>query len=112
MIKVDKCSEYGKDAELTGVDREHQEISMLALHLLQSALVLINTRLVDRVLDDPAWARRLTAADQRGLTPLFWSNVALHGRFELDMNSRLDYDLGPPPPEPEGAPPGPGIAVA
>jgi TnpA family transposase len=102
---------YGKDAELTGADREHQEISMLALHLLQSALVLINTRLVDRVLDDPAWARRLTAADRRGLTPLFWSNVALHGRFELDMNTRLDYDLGPPP-EPNGAPPEPGIAVA
>jgi TnpA family transposase len=32
---------YGKDAELTGADREHQEISMLALHLLQSALVLV-----------------------------------------------------------------------
>lgn len=27
---------YGKDGELTGSDREHQEVSMLALHLLQS----------------------------------------------------------------------------
>lgn len=33
---------YGKDSELTGPDRESQEISMLALHLLQSALVHIN----------------------------------------------------------------------
>ncbi|HEY6423500.1 MAG TPA: Tn3 family transposase, partial [Pseudonocardiaceae bacterium] len=47
---------YGKDAELTGADREDQESSMLALHLLQAALVLVNTRLVDRVLEEPAWA--------------------------------------------------------
>jgi hypothetical protein len=25
---------------------------------------------------------------------LFWSNVALHGTFELDLNKRLDYDRG------------------
>src|SRR6266496_820601 len=47
---------YGKDGDLTGPDREHQEVSMLALHLLQSALVHINTILLERVLEDPAWA--------------------------------------------------------
>lgn len=31
---------YGKNSELTGDDREDQEISMLAMHLLQSSLVL------------------------------------------------------------------------
>src|SRR5439155_24341399 len=77
---------YGRDAELPGPDREHQEISMLAPHLLQSALVLVNTRMVDRVLAAPEWAERLT--DLRGLTPLFWSNVALHGTFELDLDKR------------------------
>ncbi|MFD0920741.1 hypothetical protein [Saccharopolyspora rosea] len=30
---------YGKDDDLTDPDREHAEVSMLALHLLQSALV-------------------------------------------------------------------------
>jgi hypothetical protein len=85
---------YGREAELPGPDREHQEISMLALHLLQSALVLVNTRMVDRVLTEPAWAERLTEPDLRGLTPLFWSNVALHGTFELDLDKRLDYDRG------------------
>ncbi|GAA0812165.1 hypothetical protein Sya03_57550 [Spirilliplanes yamanashiensis] len=54
---------------------------MLTLHLLQSALVLVNTRLVDLVLDDPQWPSRLTAYDVHGLSPLFWSNVALHGTF-------------------------------
>lgn len=87
---------YGREAELPGADREAQEISMLTLHLLQSALVLVNTRLVDRVLSEPDWAARLTEHDLRALTPLFWSNVALHGTFQLDLNTRLDYDSGPP----------------
>ena len=46
---------YGKDSALTGTDREHAEVSMLALHLLQSALVYVNTLLLQNVLDDPAW---------------------------------------------------------
>ena len=45
---------YGKNSDLTGPDREEQEISMLALHLLQSALVHINTLLVERILSEPA----------------------------------------------------------
>ena len=90
---------YGKDAELTGADREHQEIFMLALHLLQSALVLVNTRLLDRVLDEPDWAERRPTPTGASLTPLFWSNVAMHGTFELDMIERLDYERGPRPAE-------------
>jgi hypothetical protein len=77
---------YRKDGDLIGPDREHQKVSMLALHLLQSALVHINTLLLQRVLDDPAWAEQLTDADRRGLTPLFWSNVnplrTVHPRHE------------------------------
>jgi TnpA family transposase len=87
---------YGREAELPGSDREHQETSMLALHLLlQSALVLVNTRMVDRVFDEPEWAGRLTEHDLRGLTPLFWTNVAAHGTFELDLDKHLDFDRGP-----------------
>ncbi|MGB7981131.1 MAG: transposase [Candidatus Nanopelagicales bacterium] len=86
---------YGREAELPGSDREHQETSMLALHLLQSALVSVNTRMVDRVLDEPDWAARLTEHDLRGPTPLFWTNIALHGTFELDLNTHLDYDREP-----------------
>ncbi|MFD5437068.1 Tn3 family transposase [Kitasatospora sp. NPDC127067] len=84
---------YGKDGDLTGKDKESQEVSMLALHLLQSALVHVNTLLVQQVLADPKWADRLTDADRRGLSPLFWTHVNPYGRFELDMNTRLD--LGP-----------------
>lgn len=87
---------YGREAELPGADRERQEISMLALHLLQSALVLVNTRLVDKVIEDPAWQAQLTDHDLRGLTPLFWSNVLLHGTFDLDLDKRIDYDAATP----------------
>ena len=48
---------------------------MLALHLLQSSLVFINTQLLQAVLRDPAWAGKLTEEDRRGLSPLFWSHV-------------------------------------
>ena len=47
---------YGREGVLTGDDREHAEVSMLALHLLQSSLVFINTQLLQAVLRDPAWA--------------------------------------------------------
>jgi hypothetical protein len=29
-----------------------------------------------------------------GLTPLFRSNVALHGTFTLDIDTHLDYEPG------------------
>ncbi len=60
---------YGKDGELAGADREDQEVSMLALHLLQSALLHVNTALNQQVLAEPAWADRLTEEDRRGPEP-------------------------------------------
>ncbi len=87
---------YGREGVITGDDREHAEVSMLALHLLQSSLVFINTQLLQTVLRDPAWAARLTEEDRRGLSPLFWSHVNPYGRFRLDMNTRLDLTAGRP----------------
>ncbi len=63
---------------------------MLALHLLQLVVVHINTLLVQRVLADKHWADELGDADRRGITPLFWSNWNPYGRFELDLDRRLD----------------------
>jgi TnpA family transposase len=84
---------YGKGGKLTGADREHLEVSMLAFHLLQSCLVYINTLLLQRVLDEPTWANTLTDDDRRGLNALFWTNVNPYGKFQLDMDTRLDLDL-------------------
>jgi hypothetical protein len=52
----------------------------------------------------------LTEADRRALSPLFWTHVDPYGRFELDMNSRLDFGPadavtpGPRRPQGESAP--------
>jgi hypothetical protein len=37
----------------------------------------------------------MTERDLRGLTPMFWGNVLLHGVFAIDPNKRLDYDRVP-----------------
>ncbi|MET8509792.1 Tn3 family transposase [Streptomyces sp. NPDC004787] len=89
---------YGKDGALTGPDREHAETSMLALHLLQSALVHVNTLLLQQVLAEQAWADRLSDEDRRGMTALFWSNINPYGTFRLDMEKRLDLPLPLPGP--------------
>jgi hypothetical protein len=62
---------------------------MLCLHLLQACLVYINTHLIQEILADPAWRNRMTDADWRGLTPLFFSTVTPYGDFVLDMTQRL-----------------------
>jgi hypothetical protein len=83
---------YGKNGDLTGADRESVEVSRLALHLLQSALVHVNTALLQVILAEPEWAARMTDADRRALTPLFWTHVSLYGRSDLDMDTHLDLD--------------------
>ena len=90
---------YGKSGELTGSDRENQEVSVLALHLLQSALVHVNTLLLQQILAEPEWSGRMTEEDRRALSPLFWTHVNPYGRFVLDMDSRLDLAVSTEPPE-------------
>jgi len=63
---------YGKNSELTGEDREDLEISMLAMHVLQSSLVLVNTLILQQILAEPEWARRLTDRDRKALSALIW----------------------------------------
>lgn len=80
---------YGRGGEICTNRVEEQELTMLALHLLQVCLVYINTLMMQRVLTEPDSAGRLTAEDQRALTPLVWGHVNPYGLFRLDMNKRL-----------------------
>jgi TnpA family transposase len=80
---------YGKGGEFASNQREDQEITMLSLHLLQLCLVYINTLMIQRVVQEPAWQGRLEAEDLRALTPLIYSHVTPYGLFQLDMNKRL-----------------------
>jgi TnpA family transposase len=60
------------------------------LHVLQAAVAYVDTLLVQDVLAQPAWADTLTPQDRRGLTPLFWTHVALYGEVKLNMAKRLE----------------------
>jgi len=80
---------YGKGGEFASNRLDDQEISMLSLHLLQISLVFVNTLMIQEVLKEEAWLKRLTAEDYRGLTPLFYSHVEPYGRLTLDMTQRL-----------------------
>jgi len=92
-VRVEKCREYGKDRELTGADRDSQEVSVLALHLLQSALIYVNTLLLQCILADQPI--NLTAEDRRALSPLFWTHVRPYGTFQLHLDRRLDLNPHP-----------------
>jgi TnpA family transposase len=80
---------FGKGRELASIWQGDQEVSMLALHLLQISTVYINTLMIQRMLSEPTWSGRLTTEDLRALTPLIYGHVNSYGIFRLDMNARL-----------------------
>ena len=89
---------FGKGGDFATNQLDEQEISMLALHLVQICLVYINTLMIQRVLDGRDWMSRLTKKDRRGLTPLLFGHVNPYGSFRLDMSTRLPLDpvrIGP-----------------
>ena len=83
---------YGKGGEIATNRLDEQEISVLCMALVQNALCLINTLMIQRVLAEPAWWTRMTAEDLRGLTPLIYAHVNPYGVFRLDMEERLALD--------------------
>lgn len=87
---------FGKGGEIATNRREDQELTMLALHLLQSSLVYINTLMIQRVLSENSWEKRMGIEDLRALTPLFYTHIKPYGTFHLDMNTRLDIDSTQP----------------
>ncbi|WP_166659256.1 Tn3 family transposase [Labedaea rhizosphaerae] len=91
---ADRHAEGSRAAHRQGGDiatnrRDEQELSVLCLRVLQSALVYVNTLMVQDVLADKAWADQMTEVDHRGLTPLFWTHIAPYGEIRLNMQHRL-----------------------
>ena len=80
---------FGKGREIATNRLEDQEIAVLSLHLLQSALVYVNTLMVQEVLSEPLWMNMMQTEDLRGLTPLFWNHVNPYGTFRLNLDERL-----------------------
>jgi hypothetical protein len=48
--------------------------------------------MIQRVLAEPTWIKRMTQDDLRALTPLIWEHVNPYGIFQLDMKQRLQLD--------------------
>jgi TnpA family transposase len=80
---------YGRGGEIASNRQEDQELALLALHLLQIAMVYINTLMIQQVLTDDTWWARMTPEDLRALTPLLYAHVTPYGTFKLDMQERL-----------------------
>jgi hypothetical protein len=68
---------------------EEQELTILSWHLLQLCLAYINTILIQNMLNETQWAKRMTPDDLCGLTPLIYNHVNPYGLFLLNMNERL-----------------------
>ena len=83
---------YGKGAELATNRQENQEIGLLGLHLLQTSLVYVNTLMIQQVLVDPARYEQMTNRDLSALSPLLTQHINPYGRFELDMETRLNIE--------------------
>ncbi len=80
---------YGKGSELATNRNEAQEMSFLALQLLQNALVYINTLMLQSVIEQGDWTERLSVRDRDALTPLIYEHINPYGRFELNFEQRL-----------------------
>ena len=48
--------------------------------------------MIQRILSDTSWRKRLKAEDLRALSPLIYSHINPYGRFDLDMNTRVPID--------------------
>ncbi len=83
---------FGKRGVISSNDAIEQEMSILALHLLQSSLVYINMLMIQRVLKGRKWKNKLTLEDKRALTALFFLHLNQYGTYTLNMDKRLKID--------------------
>ena len=63
-----------------------QELSILCIHLLQNALILVNTVMVENVLHQDGLLSRMKQEDFQALTPHFTMNINPYGYFALDFD--------------------------
>ena len=84
---------YGKLGEISTNIKEHQELGIVCLHLLQACMSYINTLIFQHVLSRPDWQNILTMEDKRALNVLFHSHLNPYGLFPLDLSKRLGITL-------------------
>lgn len=72
---------------------EDQEISALALHLIQNCMIYVNTLLIQDILSEKEWFNIMGKEDFRAITPLIYSHVNPYGNFKLDMDKRIHFGV-------------------
>jgi len=77
---------YGRSGRFETNNPQEMEVSMLSLHLLQNCLILINTLLLEKTIEERNLLDKLSPEDMRALTPLFHEHTNPYGLFELDLN--------------------------
>lgn len=83
---------FGKGGKIATNRVRDQETAAHALQLLQSSLVYVNTRMMQSVLRNPDVVARLSPEDYRGLFPLIHLHINPYGRFEVDLEKRIDFE--------------------
>ena len=48
--------------------------------------------MVQSVPGDPGWASKLSSDDLCGLSPLIYAHINPYGRFEVDLDPRIDFE--------------------
>jgi len=66
---------YGNGGDIPSNHRDEQELTVLCLRLLQTAMIYVNTLMIQSLLAQPGRADQLTAEDRRGLTPMIWAHM-------------------------------------
>lgn len=80
---------FGRQSTLATNNIEHQELGILSLQLLQNAIILVNTVMVEEVLDDTGLRKLMKPEDRKAITPLFTVNVNPYGDYNLDLEKKF-----------------------
>lgn len=88
---VSKFIFYGRTGEIASNNEKTQNLSVKSLHLVQLAMVYINTIMIQQILVEHNLIGKLTKEDKRAITPLIYEHVNPYGLFPLDLELRLPY---------------------
>ncbi|MBZ9798708.1 hypothetical protein [Mesorhizobium sp. ES1-4] len=96
------------DEQIIGILKERQAGLSATVILVFFANLLLHRPLIESLLfslalavgltpellpalGEPTWSARLSPEDYRGLTPLIYGHVNPYGRFDRDLNRRIEF---------------------
>jgi TnpA family transposase len=77
---------FGSKSEFQSNDPYIQEMIVLCIHLLQNSMILTNTIMIDKVIEENNLLELLTAEDKSSLNPLSTGIHNPYGTYNLSLN--------------------------